>query len=931
MKGMNNRGFTLVELLTVIVVVALVLGIGAYGVINLVDSSKNKASLISESGIKDAAELYANEASNTSWVYPQSGDYEYYCVTIDELINKGLIAKKAILPEGIEKSDYVTIKRNRVTFVKNEAIVLSGNVDTSSTEYSVCTGNVIREEITTIPLLGDSTSYTDEIDISFSDVEAESAIVSKECYYNHNDSYIPMLDNKGIIENNTCTLSELVKSQSESDYIYYVKICMSTENGSVLCSKPSSYTTAEFVKPVISYVNNSIKIDYDDTDVKVPYHYFKSNEDGSSNINVSLCDDNFVCSGSTTDIEKDKWYKVDKNSVIISYDKDVPNGKIYARTYDDTGNYGESSKEFALYRVTFFKGDADSIDNSTSDVIKYCIVDKGKSCQMTSPSIKKVGYKIIGWNTVKEALGSAWDVGTSKNIKASFDYYPIISDNKYIVNLDDQGATTKGSEAVSVKYGEAMPSIELPKREYTVTLNYNGLDKDDEVITSTYTFLGYYDDKDGAGTKYYSDTGVSARNWDKTVDESTLYADWKSQGMKLPNVERDYYTFKGWYKNKNCEAQDKAGDAGVSYTPSTNTVLYACWEKNKVFIKYNPNGGTLNEGNGFTIGDNGNILKNGKENIQELGFDEPLGENGLYNYNNSSYINITKSGYTAMKGNEWECLSDNCKATYYSQDIEYNALDICETKDGDCTVTLGVNWIETNKTYKYIDYYLFNLMKNEDEIINGGSDDGGYTNSSNFRQIGGTLVEDESGRVCLGEENEDDGNCKETWELDDFYNNYKAIRNSESSKRFIVPNGGKASVPDSYFEEYVFNEQEQDDVIVVTSYHISEVWYRKVNGRIESGRGYDYSNISNSDLINASVIPTGSGTINGTNISVDNGTDIKIGTIYPYGNEELPSMLKFTVNRIIIRSDLNNTPVNIDGTEYYFAPAVYKVVSTEKY
>ena len=81
-KKINNKGFTLIELLAIIAITAIVLGIGTYGIVDLVTKSKEKGSLISETSIKESASLYADEAGDSLWIDPGSGDYKYYCITI---------------------------------------------------------------------------------------------------------------------------------------------------------------------------------------------------------------------------------------------------------------------------------------------------------------------------------------------------------------------------------------------------------------------------------------------------------------------------------------------------------------------------------------------------------------------------------------------------------------------------------------------------------------------------------------------------------------------------------------------------------------------------------------------------------------------------------------------------------------------------------
>ena len=146
MKRINNKGFTLIELLGVIAIVAIILGIGTYGIVNLVNKSKEKGSLISETSIKKSASLYADEAGDSLWIDPGSGNYKYYCITIEELINKGIIKKNAKLPDNINKSNYISIKKDKVSLVKSEPVILGDNVDVNSNDYKACVNKGTEED-----------------------------------------------------------------------------------------------------------------------------------------------------------------------------------------------------------------------------------------------------------------------------------------------------------------------------------------------------------------------------------------------------------------------------------------------------------------------------------------------------------------------------------------------------------------------------------------------------------------------------------------------------------------------------------------------------------------------------------------------------------------------------------------------------------------
>ena len=114
---MNRKGFTLIELLGVIVIIGLIIAGTAYGLIKLIDKSKEERTNISISSIKEAALVYANEKNNDEdyWKEITRPGYEgsYFCVTIEELQNEGLLDKNIdfnSLSKGensIKKTTYV--------------------------------------------------------------------------------------------------------------------------------------------------------------------------------------------------------------------------------------------------------------------------------------------------------------------------------------------------------------------------------------------------------------------------------------------------------------------------------------------------------------------------------------------------------------------------------------------------------------------------------------------------------------------------------------------------------------------------------------------------------------------------------------------------------------------------------------------------------
>lgn len=189
---------------------------------------------------------------------------------------------------------------------------------------------------------------------------------------------------------------------------------------------------------------------------------------------------------------------------------------------------------------------------------------------------------------------------------------------------------------------------------------------------------------------------------------------------------RNNYTFVEW--NTKSNGTGTSYQPGDLYTGSSSITLYAIWKKkNYVYINYNVNSGSIcttktitsstasssssstasssssatsNDtvidcSNGYTSDVDGDIYKDGELLTTSVMNGNKLSSSGLLNWNNESYLNISKKGYSAASNQEWKCLSNNCKNATYSHSTVYSASDFCDASNNDCTVILGVNWKDT--------------------------------------------------------------------------------------------------------------------------------------------------------------------------------------------------------------------------------------------
>ena len=608
--NLNKKGYTLIELLAVILIIGLILVLSTYGIIKAVKSSKEKVTTLSEKSIKEAAETYATEKNDDSnyWLDITDKENKYFCTTIEELMNKGLLDKKAESTK-FKKSDFVLVKKNKVTNVNSKAEILTN--DNNNDDYKVCSGNIVNEKVTEYPKLDSGTSYTDEIEVPFTDANtnSNSTMTDKVCMYGDSTANIKEI---GVIEDNTCKLQGLKQNEK-----YYLRVCMKTSRGSYLCSNTESRSTLQVKKPTYTLSSNTLTIKYNNANIKgEAKYYFKSTIKGTSNINVKRCtlsNNIFTCDGNTTTIEKNTWYQSSSDQISVSY---TTTGKasVTARTVDKSNNYSESTKDFTInkYTITFNKGIADKIGGEVSNISKSCYAISGQSCSITSPDIEKKGYTIIGWNTNKNATTSIWNINTSKSISSSATYYPILKANIYTITLNNQGATSSGTKKVYYQYNTTKTINGTTCYYYTnssLTTCLSGGYNINKPSKTGYSFKGYYTSTNGSGTNYVNSSGTFINNAYKTIGDKTLYANWQANTYTItynanggsgapssqsytydPNNDtvfylssttpsRSGYTFLGWSLSSTATSASYSAGQRWGTHNANNYTLYAVWKK----------------------------------------------------------------------------------------------------------------------------------------------------------------------------------------------------------------------------------------------------------------------------------------------------------------------------------------------------------------
>ena len=561
----NRKGYTLIELLAVILIIGLILGFSTYGIINAFNTSKNKSLTISINSIKESAETYATEKNDDSsyWLDITDKDNKYFCVTIEELMNKGLLDKKAnIESKDFDIHSYVLVKKNKVTMVNSKAEILTKD-KVNSNDYRVCMRNIVNEEVKNYPKLDNGTSYTDEIHIPFTDAETNpsSTMTDKVCMYGDSSANIK---ETGVIEGNTCKLQGLKQNEK-----YYLRVCMKTSRGSYLCSNTESRNTKVIKKPTYTFSPNTLTIKYNNANINgEAKYYFKSTVKGTSNINVNRCtlsNNIFTCDKpTTTNIEKDTWYQSSSNQINISYTI-TGKAKVTARTVDKSNNYSESTKNFEVvnYTVTF-----DPLGGKASFTTKKV---KPNGVYGDLPTATKRGYTLVGWS-----------------MKNLFYYKNIIeNDNLSYTNgvFKQKSADTRDElqwKIQGFKGNEYVKNLTATKVQKSGTV-YLTFTKDSSFDNLRFGINGAKIDTLVRFDAYSLTDGKTYTISAKILNSTQGSVSWSNLQLEEGRTATTY--------------QEGTISSSTKVTANSDHTVYALWTPNTYTITYNANGGAGSMGN----------------------------------------------------------------------------------------------------------------------------------------------------------------------------------------------------------------------------------------------------------------------------------------------------------------------------------------------
>ena len=434
---------------------------------------------------------------------------------------------------------------------------------------------------------------------------------------------------------------------------------------------------------------------------------------------------------------------VEWNAVIQNTDAETSNGKrvnawnysiqtVYTINYyqgngsttngatkigTSTCNYGESCtlKTYAQLGATF--PESSSSNNTSSNTCDHYWSFNGWSTSTSGTEIeytngeefmytnvrnlnlyavgKKTFYFDTGQaptthNSVQSQYWNPYSRNTSNLTNITIPSYSAITGWTYLGYKGGSNSASSGvAYAASTSGNTVTPAYDTcawMRSLYSRTLTINYQANGGSGTTSATTATQYYNSG-------YADGG-SNHGGGVSTPTFTL----RSNGFTSPTGK----AFSKWADGSTSGTQYAAGASYTAWAPAvTNTTvsknMYAIWRASQIHIQYSMNGGSWGGSTNTHLSTSGNwVTYDGNTNVQNVNYGGTI---NLANYNNSSYINITRSGYIGVSGSEW-CTGSGGGGTCYNHNTDYTnagtdataSTHFCDARHGDCTVKLYVHW-----------------------------------------------------------------------------------------------------------------------------------------------------------------------------------------------------------------------------------------------
>ena len=314
----------------------------------------------------------------------------------------------------------------------------------------------------------------------------------------------------------------------------------------------------------------------------------------SANSNITLY---AICSANSYKVLLDNQgaTTAGTSNVSVTYGKNISNITVPAKEYKVTLVYDSTKTEEKTVKLTFggYYSETNGkgiqyINASGSGVKAYdkasntTLYAKWNSASITLPTPSKTGYTFDGWYT--QSSGGT-KVSNTYTPAGNVTLYAHWTNVNYTLTINPNGGIWNNTTSNSTKTGTTNSKLSIANptpKGYTVSFNSNGGNNVNS-ITSQRTFTNW--SLSGSGS-------ISGTTYTFGAGNATLTANYNNGSITLPSATKAGHKFKGWYSN-GC-GTTFIGNAGESYTPTSNVTLKACYSYYAYILDVYPNGGTWN-------------------------------------------------------------------------------------------------------------------------------------------------------------------------------------------------------------------------------------------------------------------------------------------------------------------------------------------------
>lgn len=328
---------------------------------------------------------------------------------------------------------------------------------------------------------------------------------------------------------------------------------------------------------------------------------------------------------------------------------------------------------------------------------------------LTANSFTKTGYTFAGWAKSKDGDVAYSDGQSVENLAASGEVtlYAKWTPNTYYVAFNGNGSTSGSMPNQTLTYdkSENLNAFANFERIYTVSYNANGGITAETSETNTkaeYEFVNWKGENDKS---YANQAQVS--NLTSTANGTfTLYAQWNSDFVKLPNATKDGGVLDAWYLGDvNVEA-NRVGAAGDNYTPTGNVTLTAKW-----IDKYTPE---------FTF--------NKSESDRSMKVGDALANAFTFNHTSNPTVHISPAGVITYDASSNKVTAVGAgEATIYFTQAGTSTILPGESDHWTFKVTRVANTLAltSNSATRYVDGEVTGIIttKNSDATVQTSSSD----------------------------------------------------------------------------------------------------------------------------------------------------------------------------------------------------------------